>query len=426
MFKIFQVPTVKPRERFRETLPKPPDGMDWLQNAETREWKLVPAEEVKAMEDPSEVSIDFGMNNSSSSAFANPFNVVEETTNVSGNGSPSGSHQSNSSNSNGNGNNPPHQRVVVTGHMMMNDHHNHTNHTNHNSNSGESKSNEEADWELLSDRASGSTHSHTGSHGHHGIAFVSRNGSVSTKGSSCLLHKRTPSSSTIDSNDLMNLGPSGKGVLGVDYVEHILLPTDTLQGICLAYKVSASRLKRANHFSGESLQLAPKKLVIPISKQALRQGYLRVQDTDSKEYKMHAIQAEFPMLGLTEAKAYLELADWVLKDAVQSARDDSSWETKLPEGQLQPGEIRVMMNVQSHPEAGHMLNFSAQGAGYSSRMPNSLAEEEEKTNNEPTSMKPVDPKRVQTTAVQPEDIHNVSPTHNSFGVEMQSLSPTRK
>ena len=281
MFKIFQVP-LKPKERLRESLPTPPEGMAWLQNPETREWKLVPAEEVPGpAEDPSEVTVDFETraHNSQGSAFANPFGVGEEDPEV--------QHAYSHSNSNSTSTNShPSQRVIVTLPDMA---------------SGEFKSShddddEEADWELLSDRNSGSTHSQ------HGIAFVSRTGSVSSKNSS-LLHKRTPSSSTIDSCDLLNLGPSGKGVLGVDYVEHVILPTDTLQGICLAYKVSASRLKRANHFSGESLVLAPKKLVIPISKQALRQGYLRVQDTDSKEYKMHAIQAECPMLGLTEAKA---------------------------------------------------------------------------------------------------------------------------
>lgn len=277
MFKIFQVPNLKPKERLRETLPKPPAGMAWLQNPETREWKLVPAEDVptEQVEDPSEVTVDFEIKaqNSQGSAFANPFGVGQDTTSQDeDNQSPPSSFSSHNSNNN----NP---RIVVT----MPD----------GNDIEESKSNDEADWELLSDRNSSSNHSHV---------FVSRTGSVSTKNSS-ILHRRTPSSSTIDSNDLMHLGPSGKGVLGVDYVEHVILPTDTMQGICLAYKVSANRLKRANHFSGESLLLAPKKLVIPISKQALRQGYLRVQDTDSKEYKMHAIQAECPMLGVTEAKA---------------------------------------------------------------------------------------------------------------------------
>jgi LysM domain len=99
------------------------------------------------------------------------------------------------------------------------------------------------------------------------------------------------------------LGPSGKGVLGVDYVEHVVLPSDTLQGICLAYKINSQRLKQANHFSGGTLLLAPKRLVIPISKKALRSGFIRVQDTDAKEYKVHAFLAEFPDLSVTEARA---------------------------------------------------------------------------------------------------------------------------
>jgi LysM repeat protein len=167
---------------------------------------------------------------------------------------------------------------------------------------------QENDWELLSEKTSNC------SVGGGGI-FVTRAGSVrsitsidqeysSSHTTLSLPFKiqRTSSSSTIDSQD-NTLGPSGKGILGVDYVEHIVLPTDTLQGICIAYKVSASSLRRANHFTGHALHSAPKKLLIPLSKQALRTGFIRVQDTDSKEYKLHKIQAEYPDLSLTEAKA---------------------------------------------------------------------------------------------------------------------------
>jgi LysM repeat protein len=50
---------------------------------------------------------------------------------------------------------------------------------------------------------------------------------------------------------------------GDEYMEHVVLPTDTLQGLCLAYKLSATRLRMINGFSGNSLQMAPKKLRIP-------------------------------------------------------------------------------------------------------------------------------------------------------------------
>jgi hypothetical protein len=113
--------------------------------------------------------------------------------------------------------------------------------------------------------------------------------------------QRTTSSSPLDSTDNV-LGPSGLGVLGVDYVEHVILPTDTFQGICLAYKINTTRLRQANRFSGSSLLLAPKKLIIPLSEKALRSGFI-MQDTDAKEYKLHAFLEEFADLSLTEAKA---------------------------------------------------------------------------------------------------------------------------
>jgi LysM repeat protein len=148
--------------------------------------------------------------------------------------------------------------------------------------------------------------------------------------------QRTTSSSTIDSCDNA-LGPLGKGILGVDYVEHVVLPTDTLQGLCISYKITSTQLRQANCFSGNSLLLAPSKLVIPISKTALRAGFIRVQDTDQKEYKVHAMLAEFPDFSMTEAKAYLELADWDLKRAIRSAKDDQEWE-------------REMMNDDNNPD----------------------------------------------------------------------------
>ena len=172
-------------------------------------------------------------------------------------------------------------------------------------------SEKEDEWELLSDRLSDRQSLTSGSN--KDAVFVTKCGSVRSittlecyeNGSNSSVPfkiQRTNSSSTLDSNE-NSLGPSGKGVLGVDYLEHVILPTDTLQGICLAYKISSTRLKQANHFSGSSLLLAPKKLVIPISKQALRSGFIRVQDTDAKEYKLYSFLAEYRDLSMTEARA---------------------------------------------------------------------------------------------------------------------------
>ena len=189
--------------------------------------------------------------------------------------------------------------------------------------------------------------------------------------------QRTNSSSTIDSQDNA-LGPSGKGILGVDYVEHVVLPTDTIQGICIAYKVSASQLRRANHFSG-TLHSAPKKLLIPLSKQALRTGFIRMQDTDTKEYKLHYFQAEFPDISAPEAKVYLELADWKLKEALKSCKEDREWET---------GD-----------DGGFEGFLSDEKVAVHSRLP-----------------------AIASKSVGAEDLYNAAYQHDSYGFELKDLS----
>ena len=110
---------------------------------------------------------------------------------------------------------------------------------------------------------------------------------------------------------------------------------------------------------------------------------------------------------------YLELADWVLRDAIESAREDYEWESNLKEGELRSGEIRVMMDVEAHPDGGPgKFNFSAQGAGYSPT----------RRGPKVTPMKPVDPRAVNATSVKLEDIHSAATHHNSVGMEMQSFS----
>jgi LysM repeat protein len=269
MQRMFQLPVVATRSR--DSLPAPPDGMDWSQNADTKDWRLV----------------------KSNPASSEPDLVTEDKEQTCISVTPDAKHRSPSDQL------PP--RCGVVDRLP----------------STTDRSTKDDDWELLSDRLSSSSNQTPGATLHrHPIQGGSVRSLTSMEEHECIVEtknntntlslpfkiQRTASSSTIDSSDNA-LGPSGKGILGVDYVEHVVLPTDTLQGICLAYKLSSTRLRQANHFSGNSLLLAPKKLVIPLSKKALRSGFIRVQDTDAKEYKLHAILAEFPDLSMTEAKA---------------------------------------------------------------------------------------------------------------------------
>lgn len=255
--------------RSRESLPVAPDGMEWVQNEDgKKDWRLV---KISATKEPELVAEEKPLIPVTPEAKPTTGNIIPARGNVVDNL-------------------PVCQEAVL----------------------------KEEDWELLSDHLSNSSNQtpsviiHRSRSPHSGSI---RSLSSMEGGGKVLLDslneatlsvpfkiQRTTSNSTIDSTDNA-LGPLGKGVLGVDYVEHVVLPTDTLQGICLSYKISSTRLRQANCFSGNSLLLAPNKLVIPISKKALRSGFIRVQDTDAKEYKLHAMLAEFPDLSMTEAKA---------------------------------------------------------------------------------------------------------------------------
>jgi LysM domain len=99
-------------------------------------------------------------------------------------------------------------------------------------------------------------------------------------------------------------GGSSPGVLEVDYAEHVVIPEqDTLPGLCLRYGVSAASIRKANRFSGDSLLLAPQKLIIPLSLSKTTPSGLCFQDTDSVQYKIRAFLASCPSLSRIEAKA---------------------------------------------------------------------------------------------------------------------------
>jgi hypothetical protein len=92
-------------------------------------------------------------------------------------------------------------------------------------------------------------------------------------------------------------------------IEHIILPKDTLQGICIQYKVSPTRLRQVNQFSGSNLFSAPKRLLIPI-KDYCHDGSgdctvkgIKLQDTTTEEYRIHKVLSECGNVGKKEIQA---------------------------------------------------------------------------------------------------------------------------
>eukprot|EP00957_Ditylum_brightwellii_P176495 13441358-Ditylum_brightwellii.AAC.1 len=94
---------------------------------------------------------------------------------------------------------------------------------------------------------------------------------------------------------------------GPTHIQHIILPTDTL--------------------AGSNLHLAPNPLIIPIvDPQLLVDGVIKVQNTESREFKRVAFRARFLSLRDGEITSYLEMNNWDLEAAMQNAKDDIAWE----------------------------------------------------------------------------------------------------
>lgn len=104
------------------------------------------------------------------------------------------------------------------------------------------------------------------------------------------------------------------------------------------------------------------------------------------------------------------MADWVLEEALQSAKEDREWEKTELDG-LKSGEIRIRIKHGKVP-VGYF-----KGAG----IPTKEKIEEHGSDNKnpvPTTNVPV----IATKSVNPQDVYRASPQHNQFGVELQTFT----
>lgn len=149
---------------------------------------------------------------------------------------------------------------------------------------------------------------------------------------------------------------------------HIVQPSDTLQGICLRYGITATELRQWNVFSGSNLALAPSMLQIrqrkrhvvsQDSKTSLSPSWkenMQEKEKDEKQYKIQLFQSTMTRrlslsskfqccsqngnrmtggagagaggggIGKQEAVAYLDMNQWNVDDAVLDALQDYGWE----------------------------------------------------------------------------------------------------
>lgn len=101
-------------------------------------------------------------------------------------------------------------------------------------------------------------------------------------------------------------------------IEHVILPSDTLQGICLRYRISAVTLRQYNKFSGNAFR-SVKTLRIPVEPGLPVNVQMSSQEILIQRFKNETGESEI------EAKYYLEGRNWNLGDALAEWRGDENW-----------------------------------------------------------------------------------------------------
>jgi len=104
-------------------------------------------------------------------------------------------------------------------------------------------------------------------------------------------------------------------------IQHIVMPQDTLQGICLKYNIKAVDLRRHNTFSGSNIQTF-KVLRIPVEAGQTAQ----LQET-TPEVLIQCFKNETNESAI-EARFYLEEAEWDLDKALADFRSDDKFAKK--------------------------------------------------------------------------------------------------
>lgn len=130
--------------------------------------------------------------------------------------------------------------------------------------------------------------------------------------------------------EIVKESTSNQGVGSALFVEHLVQPTDTFEGVCLRYKVSPTELRQANEFTGSNLYMAPNPLKIPRRATAvtsanatlISEGNGVVPRALTTDQVVRILLKKCPTMSKSEATAYLELNEWGIADAIANAQED--------------------------------------------------------------------------------------------------------
>lgn len=120
---------------------------------------------------------------------------------------------------------------------------------------------------------------------------------------------------------------------------------------------------------------------------------------------------------------YLELADWELKEALRSAKEDNEWEREMDDGNsLKSGEIRITMGEEGLKArgAGIFLGKEARNIESTAATTSVSAAPKKKEPTKPISKDAIP--AIESKTVKAEDVVNAAPQQGNYGVELSTLS----
>mmetsp|Transcript_22694 Transcript_22694/g.59237 ORF Transcript_22694/g.59237 Transcript_22694/m.59237 type:complete len:311 (-) Transcript_22694:25-957(-) len=107
-----------------------------------------------------------------------------------------------------------------------------------------------------------------------------------------------------------------------EFIYHVVMPEDTLVGICMRYRVNKRLLQRHNAFVDDFSFRCCEKIKIPTA--ALKDG-VHVQSNDEEAVKLQRMK-NATKLPTIEAKLYLDDHGWNVDAAIVAFQADNAWE----------------------------------------------------------------------------------------------------
>jgi hypothetical protein len=142
-----------------------------------------------------------------------------------------------------------------------------------------------------------------------------------------------------------NSSPTATG----SFFVHRIRPSDTLQGLCLKYRVAQRAVMKLNHLSSTRIQFLTE-LRIPLRPDQITPPSPAEEETETEGEQSNAerdlIQTFAQETGLTQqgAKCYLQASDFSYQEALQEWRADEEW----CRAQVGKGAVREVLEVDSY------------------------------------------------------------------------------